>query len=269
MSFPIVTNSGGQIGTGLLYSNVVYFAPYSYSFSTTRTISWTVPVGVTKCRVRLWGGGGGSMYGSTVPRPGGGGGFALKTVTVTPGSAVVVTIGGAGPNNNPGTGGTSSFGGYVSATGGQNQASGATVTGGVGSLGDINMYGCGKLPSNNGGNAGNLFIPYSGSSNEFDTVFTPVIIMGNPTNPLDKIGTGYLFGTPVLAPLMNWSGQGGSLPAQPFIGNGLGGLETGGGYTVNNGPGYPGGGAGQYYYYDGGFTYVGHNGAAGLVIVEY
>ena len=69
--------------------------------------TWTVPAGVGKVRVRLFGAGAGQS--------GGGGGFALKTIYDLSGvTSVAVTVG-AGVN---GSGGTSSFGSYVSASGG-------------------------------------------------------------------------------------------------------------------------------------------------------
>ena len=252
MSFPVLTNSGGQIGTGLLYSNVVYF-PTIPGSSGGRVVSWTVPPGITTCRVRVWGGGGaGYSIGSI---SGGGGGFALETVTVTPGDTVTVTLGTGGTGGNtPGTGGTSSFGAYVSATGGRN----TPTTGGAGSGGDINMNGAAGV-SVIGGNAGNLFIPFTGvSGTEILTGSSQgaLTLMGTPTNPLDKIGTGYLFGVPSTSVLGYNVSSLTSLPtpATTTFGNGAGGTNS-----VVAGT-YPGGG--------GSYTSNG-NGAGGLVIVEY
>jgi len=267
MSFPVISGSTGsvQIGTGILYSNVVYFPPYSLTSGSSRTISWTVPPGVTTVRVRAWGGGGGSPTGQGTQYAGGGGGFALKTITNLPAGTVTVTIGSGGTSSNPGTGGNSSFGSYVSATGGKNAAGGATVTGGVGSGGDINMYGGGGI-GGYGGNAGHLFAPFSGSNSDFSGgQGFPIITMANPTNPLDKIGTGYLFGAPVQALLM------GNIPSTSASGispgNGMGG---GSGYNsaADINPGFPSGGSGLYYYSAGGY-YNGTTGGAGLVVIEY
>jgi hypothetical protein len=56
------------------------------------TSSWTVPAGVTKIYIELWGaGGGGSIYGG-----GGGGAYIKAYFTVTAGSSVSYTIGGGG-----------------------------------------------------------------------------------------------------------------------------------------------------------------------------
>jgi hypothetical protein len=83
--------------------------------------TFTRPTGVTNVRARCWGGGASSQ--------GGGGGFAIKEIVgVT--ATVTVTVGAAG--------GTSSFGAYVSATGGTSGANGA---GGVGTGGDFNSTG--------------------------------------------------------------------------------------------------------------------------------
>ena len=248
MSFPVVTNSGtgrGYIGTGLIYSNAVYF-PIMFT-NTSRVVSWTVPPGITTVRVRLWGGGGGTNNGLYSQTVAGGGGFAIKTVTgLTPGSTVPVTVGRGSPiNNGTGTGATSSFGAYVSATGGRNNQDGTTLIGGVGVGGDVNAYGGGGGPDT-GGNVGGMFIPYSGYYNDQPGV--SLQLMGTPINPLDKIGTQSLFGTDAATP-------------------GRGGFGTQ--YNALTGPTYPGGGC-QTYYWDGNGSYqtVGIGGA-GLVIVEY
>jgi hypothetical protein len=121
--------------------------------------TFTVPAGVTRAKVTVAGGGGsgGNARGNFQPSPrggfttpaygggGGGGGVAIKFVTgLTPGGTVSVTVGGAS--------GTSSFGAFVSATGGGTSATaqGSPNTalayttggaGGTGSGGDINISG--------------------------------------------------------------------------------------------------------------------------------
>jgi len=251
MSFPIVTNSGGQIGTGLLYSNVVYF-PTNTSPSGARVISWTIPPGVTTVRVRLWGGGGG---GDANNSPGGGGGFALKTITNLPAGTVTVTIGAAGSGGTPGTAGTSSFGAYVSATGGRNTPS----TGGSGSGGDINMNGSASSYVYIAGSAGNLFIPFTGvATTEIlytnNNVLAALTLMASPTNALDRIGTGYLFGIPSKATVGYNTNSFTTVPDPnvSYFGNGAGGYFT----STTNGT-YPAGGA------------TSGSGGGGLVIVEY
>ena len=102
----------------------------------TATGTFTVPSGVTKLRVRVYGaGGGGGSTGATgagafnnCPGGGGGpgtngapGGYSESIVTVSPAATYTVTIGAAGTAgsaSNGGAGGTSSFGALLSATGG-------------------------------------------------------------------------------------------------------------------------------------------------------
>ena len=111
---------------------------------TTASNTWTVPTGVTSCLVVVYGGGGGGGGGSTptlssfYPYPiqtymsGAAGGGAIALVTsigsLNSVSSITVTVGSGGAGGNGGTtgnsgstgsaGGTSSFGTYVSCTGG-------------------------------------------------------------------------------------------------------------------------------------------------------
>ena len=104
------------------------------------TGTFTIPAEVTSLRVRLWGGGGGGAD-TNSQTGGGGGGLAIKTLTVTPGAVFSVTVGAGGARNS--SGGTSSFGSDVSATGGGG-AGDTTVgnhNGGTGVGGDINATG--------------------------------------------------------------------------------------------------------------------------------
>ena len=121
--------------------------------------TFTVPAGVTACKVTVVGGGGGSgcASGSGSCTGGGhGGGTAIKWITgLTPGATVAVTVGaggagGATSGTNGSAGGTSSFGSYCSATGGDGSiaqsSNGYSVNDqftlpGVGSGGDLNIYG--------------------------------------------------------------------------------------------------------------------------------
>lgn len=131
--------------------------------------TFTVPAGITKVKVTVvggGGGGGGGMGNSAVAGAGGGmGGFGIKIISgLTPSSTVSVTCGaggsGGGTANSPGpagtgtSGGTSSFGAYISCTGGsggQGAFNGGVSVGGAGgssSGGDFNSTGT------SGGNAG-------------------------------------------------------------------------------------------------------------------
>ncbi len=120
----------GDIPLGGGFSNMTVF---------TASGTWTVPSGVTKCKVTVVGGGGG---GDNDGGGGGGGGTAIKIVSgLTPGSGITVTVG-AGGAANSGNGGTSSFGAHCSATGGTNPTNNDRGgIGGIGSSGDLNIRG--------------------------------------------------------------------------------------------------------------------------------
>ena len=96
--------------------------------------NFIVPLNVARIRVRLWGGGG------TVG--GGGGGFAMKEIQVNSGDIIPVTVGRGGYGSAVATrdGQTSSFGSYVSATGGLSYNT-STINEGTGIGGDINYDG--------------------------------------------------------------------------------------------------------------------------------
>ncbi len=118
--------------------------------------SWSVPAGVTQAEVEVWGAGSGS-YASVpgVPSGGGsGGGYAKKLVTgLLPGHVITVVVGAGGIGGTAGgvaagPGGASSFGQYVSASGGGLNplaSTSAPLNGasspGVGVGGDVNFNG--------------------------------------------------------------------------------------------------------------------------------
>ena len=109
--------------------------------------TWTKPSSeIRRIRVQLVGGGGGSAgHGEN----GGAGGYSEKIIDVTNVSSVGITIGLGGARANWGSnaspGGSTSFGGYLSASGGggghHNSHYGGT--GGIGAGGDINLRGGG------------------------------------------------------------------------------------------------------------------------------
>lgn len=117
----------------------------------TSTQSFTIPSGVKMLKVELVGGGGGTCGGNNdVIAGAGGGGYALKYVDVSATSSVYVTIGAGGSGGSAGscithlgtTGGTTSFGTFFSATGGNaNSDWNVAGSGGTGSGGDFNSYG--------------------------------------------------------------------------------------------------------------------------------
>ena len=134
--------------------------------------SFSVPIGVTRVRVTVIGGGGAGGTHSTIPGGGGGaGGMAIHIVGgLTPGMIIPITVGpggialSGGATGQGGNGGTSSFGTYVSATGGAGGGGGSVVTtaagGGGGNAvgGDVNMSGSygtdSVIPAARGGDGG-------------------------------------------------------------------------------------------------------------------
>ncbi len=116
---------------------------------------FVIPAGVTRAKVTVIGAGGAGGTHATLPGGGGGAGAqAVKIVTgLSPGQTIAVTVGASGASPSTaspsagGSGGTSSFGPIVSATGGLGGGGGtaaATNTGGAGGLafgGDINSGG--------------------------------------------------------------------------------------------------------------------------------
>lgn len=108
----LMKNSSGDLAWGDMceYKNFTTFVSNG---------TWTVPAGITKILVEVWGaGGGGSSYGG-----GGGGGYVRAIFTVTPGNSVsvIVGIGGNGGGTSANTGGNSqvtSGAEFVNASGG-------------------------------------------------------------------------------------------------------------------------------------------------------
>lgn len=225
--------------------------------------TFTVPAGVSAIRVRLWGAGGSSG--------GCGGGFALKTIYgLTAGTSIAVTVAN-------GSGSTSSFGSYLSATGG---AAGGGVAG-SGTGGDINASGGLGFSGHGAGGAGNLFgnggqgansgtnPPFSGASGGGGGAFTSNSWSTPGAGSVIASGSGSYFAasTTNAGISINPATSGMTQFSIDFIGCGGGGAgsSTGGygGHGVNGGGsgpsgsgGYPGGGGGAY-------------GGLGLVIVEW
>ncbi|WP_411848152.1 glycine-rich domain-containing protein [Stutzerimonas balearica] len=118
----------------------VYSAPGTYA--------WAVPAGVSKVRVTVVGGGGGGGMNNASPgAPGGGeGGTAIGLVDVSGAASVPVTVGAGGlgattNGSDGGNGGSSSFGPYLSATGGKAGVGGNAGLPGIGAGGIINREG--------------------------------------------------------------------------------------------------------------------------------
>lgn len=149
----LVYSSGGAIPNGYYYNSGTPAAPNWSSFITTASAgngcfsnwqlftangTFTVPAGITKIKICVYGGGAGGGCGNITGGGGGGaGGYAEGTFTVTPAANYTVTIGSGGIgglSGLPGTnGGTSGFGALISATGGS--AGTAAAFGGIGGIG--------------------------------------------------------------------------------------------------------------------------------------
>jgi hypothetical protein len=118
--------------------------------------TFTVPAGVSAVKVTVIGGGGGGgrgTDGASAGGGGGGGGVGIKWITgLTAGDTVSVTVGAGGGQQ--ANGGTSSFGAYISATGGATGASstvdGAGGAGGTASGADLSIGGRQGFGSNTG-----------------------------------------------------------------------------------------------------------------------
>lgn len=129
-SVPVLCTTQAAVG------EQIYTAVGSHTF--------TVPEGVTAVSVVCIGGGA-SGNGSAAGGGGGGGLRYKNNVAVAPGQQIAVTVG-AGGNSSVFSGQSSSFGAYVTATGGAGAANGVGGAGGAGSGGD---------GGGNGGQGGN------------------------------------------------------------------------------------------------------------------
>lgn len=146
-------------------------SPVIFTVTTVGTSNFIVPPDVYTLDVEIVGGGGGGGYhaGTIVGQGGSAGGYARKVIrNLTPGGSISVTIGAGGTgatglNTGGGIGGTSSFGSFISATGGNSTG---TVTSpeyqardpGIGTGGDINVPGAfGGNAQNNSSQAGGVF----------------------------------------------------------------------------------------------------------------
>lgn len=228
-------------------------------FSTSGT--WTVPAGIGKCRVRVWGAGGSATTGG-----GAGGGFAIKTIYDLSGvSSVAVTVGTPTAST---TGGTSSFGSYVSATGGSN-----TTAGGTGVGGDINNTGgTGPNTANCGGGGAASYFGNGGNGSATSGAngggSSGGAGGGSGTTASLSGGSGFLstgsVGIVTNGPAIPSTNSMNGLFSIDFIGCGGGGNNSAPG---TNGGG--GGGGGQTGTFPGGGGGATALGASGLVIVEY
>lgn len=125
----------------------------------TGNTTWTKPSDVTRIRVQVIGGGGG---GTGHGEAGGSGGYSEEYLNVESISSVSISIGGGGGgvnyHNSAGNGGSTSFGPYLSASGGEGARRVGGHSGGrpgIGSGGNMNIYGGGGAGhTHHGGGAG-------------------------------------------------------------------------------------------------------------------
>jgi hypothetical protein len=194
----LATITGDKIPTGKGY--IYPFGSNNSMFWTSvGTHDWTVPSGITQIRARVLGGGGGGNGGETSGvvnkgTGGGGGGFAMGVFDVTPGDVITVTVGAFGEGgrldtgNLPSSGGTSSVGALISATGGGAGTLDTTPStaiaggrGGAGTGGDFQADGGTAFSSSPAGEAGGG----GGAGSQ----------LGNGGDARGRGGAGVLFGT--------------------------------------------------------------------------
>ena len=149
----IADNTSTPNGTNLLYR--VYATPGNYTY---------VPdPGCVGIRVRAWGGGGGGgNAGGYVGAGGGGGGYAEGSYAVTPGVSYPVTCGAGGTPQV--TGGSSTVGSFISATGGGGATGNQPGGGGAGySIGTAQLAQAGEAGAIGGEpGGGNVFVGTGG-----------------------------------------------------------------------------------------------------------
>lgn len=110
--------------------------------------TFTVPAGINRVKVSVWGGGGGGGGGNNGNFGGSGGacGFGVAYITgLTPGSSVTVTVGAGGAGGGQATagsnGGNSSFGAAATSTGGGGGGTNPTGAGTAGTAGTFTTTG--------------------------------------------------------------------------------------------------------------------------------
>lgn len=143
-SLPSVAGQAGRFlktdGTSVGWDSV---GPQMLVITSTQT--WTPPVGVTRAKVTVIGGGGASGFGQTYQGQGGGGGggSAVSVLTVSSATTYTATIGAGGSSG--AVGGASSFAGSgittITANGGQGGQGMTSGVGGTATGGQINIPG--------------------------------------------------------------------------------------------------------------------------------
>jgi hypothetical protein len=115
--------AANQLNGGSSFSNVLVY-------SAAGSFSWTVPTGVTKVLVECWGGGASGTY-YTGSYAGSAGGYGKGIYTVTSGQIINITVGAGGvpTSNMHNAGGSSSFGIFITSTGGGAAGAGSSEPG--------------------------------------------------------------------------------------------------------------------------------------------
>ncbi|MDD2765580.1 MAG: hypothetical protein PHE83_16580 [Opitutaceae bacterium] len=149
----MIAASGQDLSQIFAAKGTVYVQGTSYPFTYTgANQTWTVPAGVTKITVKVWGAGGGNGFISTA----GTGGFSKMDVAVSPGQTITIMVGQGGSYMGTNTYGGGAGHGYNGQGngGGRSEVSGTgwrIVAGGGGGSGDANGSGGSSTGGNGGG----------------------------------------------------------------------------------------------------------------------
>jgi hypothetical protein len=259
--FVVVNSCTSNVASIVVSVNTISFLTYTSSGT------FTVPGGVTSVRVLCVGGGGGGGSGH---QGGGGSGYvATGTYSVTPGQNIAITVGqgGTGAQQVVSTntligltpGGSSSFGGLLTANGGL-VVTGVNQTGnngGCGGGGSCNSGSPGGNGGTNGGNGGSCsYTGGSGQGGSFSSGF------GTFTANTISAGSGGAGGTGSHA---GGGGGGGVLI------NGAGPTAAGGpqSFSADGGVGYGAGGGAGTYDSSSNIRWEGGDGNDGVVYIEW
>lgn len=210
----LVYNGTALVVIGLVPSQIPAALPPSASpprnlvtLATPGSGTFTVPASITWLSVRLVGGGGGGAGGNGgsnwAGAGGGSGGYAEGWIAVTPGQTISYTVGAGGaggPNSSGATGtagGTTSFGSFMTATGGGPGSGGPpTSAGGAagqGTGGQLASYGA---PGGDGSASTNLAPGGAGGSSAFGGGGrTSTLSNGAPDGKAFGSGGGGIWGT--------------------------------------------------------------------------
>ena len=171
----IIRSGGGYSNGGYIPKTEIITNNYSFKVPNAKGQQFAV-------RIFGGGGGGGSSSGG-----GGGGNMNYAVLTLNEGDIIPIIIGDAGINGSKSdsmsNGGTTSFGEYLSATGGEHGKGGQGGNGGAGGGGGLNAYGGSFFRSTNGGHG--TYGGGGGASVEFQGKW---VIPDNTPNDFSKNG---------------------------------------------------------------------------------